>query len=51
VLIKVFEGENGSAKDNRLLGKFYLDGLLPAPRGIPQIEILIDIYPNGDIYV
>jgi len=38
VLIQVFEGERAMTKDNNLLGKFHLDGIPPAPRGVPQIE-------------
>jgi len=39
VLIQVFEGERQMTKDNNLLGKFNLDGIPPAPRGVPQIEV------------
>merc|ERR1739840_93421 len=39
VLIQVFEGERAMTKDNNLLGKFHLDGIPPAPRGVPQIEV------------
>merc|ERR1712167_210256 len=38
VLIQVFEGERAMTKDNNLLGKFHLDGIPPAPRGVPKIE-------------
>merc|ERR1719386_515503 len=41
VLIQVFEGERAMTKDNNILGKFHLDGIPPAPRGVPQIEITI----------
>ena len=47
VEIKVFQGERGMARDNRLLGVFQLVGILPAPRGIPQIEVTFDIDANG----
>eukprot|EP00397_Hematodinium_sp_SG-2012_P025695 GEMP01026864.1.p1 GENE.GEMP01026864.1~~GEMP01026864.1.p1 ORF type:complete len:648 (-),score=168.04 GEMP01026864.1:336-2279(-) len=47
VLIQVFEGERAMTKDNNLLGKFNLDGIPPAPRGVPQIEIVYDIDANG----
>jgi heat shock protein 1/8 len=39
VCIQVYEGERGMTKDNNILGKFNLDGIPPAPRGVPQIEI------------
>jgi L1 cell adhesion molecule like protein len=47
VLIQVFEGERPMTKDNHLLGKFNLDGIPPAPRGVPQIEVTFDIDANG----
>jgi heat shock protein 1/8 len=47
VLIQVFEGERKMTKDNHLLGKFNLDGIPPAPRGVPQIEVTFDIDANG----
>lgn len=47
VLIQVFEGERAMTKDNNLLGKFHLDGIPPAPRGVPQIEVAFDIDANG----
>ena len=47
VLIQVFEGERGMTKDNHLLGKFNLEGIPPAPRGVPQIEVTFDIDANG----
>merc|ERR1711982_74166 len=47
VLIQVFEGERAMTKDNNLLGKFHLDGVPPAPRGVPQIEVTFDIDANG----
>jgi len=47
VLIQVFEGERAMTKDNNLLGKFHLDGIPPAPRGVPQVEITYDIDANG----
>lgn len=51
VLIQVFEGERSLTKDNNLLGTFQLDGIAPAPRGIPQIEITYDIDANGILNV
>merc|ERR1711975_41347 len=51
VLIQVFEGERAMTKDNHLLGKFHLDGIPPAPRGVPQIEITYDIDANGILNV
>merc|ERR1711972_407907 len=51
VLIQVFEGERSMTKDNNLLGKFHLDGIPPAPRGVPQIEVTFDIDSNGILNV
>ena len=51
VLIQVFEGERGLTKDNRVLGSFQLDGLPPAPRGVPQIEVSFDVDANGILQV
>merc|ERR1712032_948583 len=51
VLIQVFEGECAMTKDNNLLGKFHLDGIPPAPRGVPQIEVTFDIDANGILNV
>merc|ERR1719229_1929781 len=51
VLIQVFEGERAMTKDNNLLGKFHLDGIPPAPRGGPQIEVTFDIDANGILNV
>merc|ERR1711865_1248700 len=51
VLIQVFEGERAITKDNNLLGKFHLDGIPPAPRGVPQIEVTFDIDANGILNV
>ena len=42
VLIKVFEGERASTKNNTFLGEFVLDGIQPAPRGIPKITVTFD---------
>ena len=51
VLIQVFEGERGMTKDNHLLGKFNLEGIPPAPRGTPQIEVTFDLDANGILNV
>merc|ERR1719482_2430544 len=51
VLIELFEGECAMTKDNNLLGKFHLDGIPPAPRGVPQIEVTFDIDANGILNV
>ena len=51
VQIVVFQGERPIAKDNRKLGEFNLDGLPPAPRGVPQIEVTFDIDANGILNV
>ena len=51
VLISVFEGERSMTKDNRVLGQFQLDGLPPAPRGVPQIEVSLDVDANGILLV
>ncbi|MEE2802567.1 MAG: molecular chaperone DnaK [Bacteroidota bacterium] len=51
VLIQVFEGERQFTKDNNLLGKFQLDGIPPAPRGVPQVEVTFDIDANGILNV
>lgn len=51
VLIQVFEGERSMTKDNRLLGKFELTGIPPAPRGVPQIEVTFDVDENGILQV
>merc|ERR1711906_46598 len=47
VLIQVYEGERQMTKDSNLLGKFQLDGIPPAPRGVPQIEVSFDLDANG----
>jgi len=51
VLIQVYEGERTMTKDNNLLGKFELDGIPPAPRGVPQIDVTFDIDANGILNV
>jgi len=51
VELHVLQGERAMAKDNRTLGKFNLDGIMPAPRGIPQIEVTFDIDANGILSV
>ncbi len=47
VEIHLLQGERPMAKDNRSLGRFHLDGIMPAPRGVPQIEVTIDIDANS----
>ena len=49
--IRVLQGEREMAEDNKTLGVFKLDGILPAPRGLPQIEVSFDIDVNGIISV
>ena len=51
VEINVIQGEREMAKDNRSLGKFHLDGIPPAPRGVPQVEVTFDIDANGILHV
>jgi molecular chaperone DnaK len=51
VEIHVLQGERPMAVDNRTLGRFMLDGILPAPRGVPQIEVTFDIDANGILNV
>lgn len=51
VEIHVLQGERPMARDNRSLGRFHLDGIMPAPRGIPKIECTIDIDANGVLSV
>ena len=51
VEIHVLQGEREMARDNRTLGRFHLDGIPPAPRGIPQIEVAFDIDANGIVKV
>jgi molecular chaperone DnaK len=51
VEIHVLQGERPMAKDNRTIGKFILDGIPPAPRGVPQIEVTFDIDANGILNV
>ncbi len=51
VTIKVLQGEREMAADNRMLGIFNLEGLPPAPRGVPQIEVTFDIDANGIVHV
>ncbi len=51
VTIRVFQGEREMASDNRLLGQFNLEGIPPAPRGMPQIEVKFDIDANGILNV
>merc|ERR1712178_543084 len=51
VLIQVFEGERSMTKDNHQLGKFELQGIPPAPRGVPQIEVTFEIDTDGILQV
>ncbi|HVX60434.1 MAG TPA: molecular chaperone DnaK, partial [Pirellulales bacterium] len=51
VTVRVFQGEREMAADNRLLGQFNLEGIPPAPRGMPQIEVKFDIDANGILNV
>ncbi len=51
VEIHILQGERSMAADNKTLGKFHLDGIPPAPRGVPQIEVTFDIDANGILSV
>ena len=51
VEIHVLQGERPLAKDNKTIGRFFLDGIPPAPRGVPQIEVTFDIDANGILNV
>jgi molecular chaperone DnaK len=51
VQLHVLQGERPMAKDNRTIGQFNLDGIMPAPRGVPQIEVTFDIDANGILSV
>ncbi len=51
VEIHILQGERDLARDNRSLGRFHLDGIPPAPRGIPQVEVTFDIDANGILHV
>ncbi len=51
VEVHVLQGEREFARDNKTLGVFHLDGIMPAPRGIPQIEVTFDIDANGIVHV
>lgn len=51
VFIKVFQGERKMAEDNKQIGSFELSGILPAPRGVPQIEVIFDIDADGILHV
>src|SRR4029079_19371972 len=51
VEIHVLQGERSMAKDNKTIGRFVLDGIPPAPRGVPQIEVTFDIDANGILHV
>ena len=49
MLIQVYEGERRMTKDNNKLGEFRLDGIPPAPRGVPQVEVTFDLDADGII--
>jgi molecular chaperone DnaK len=51
VEIHVLQGERSMARDNKTIGKFHLDGIPPAPRGLPKIEVTFDIDANGILNV
>src|SRR5690349_6739780 len=51
VAIQVFQGEREFTRDNKALGTFELSGIAPAPRGVPQIEVTVDIDANGMMHV
>src|SRR5207248_1508871 len=51
VEVHVLQGERPMARDNKTLGRFHLDGIPPAPRGVPQIEATFDIDANGIVHV
>jgi molecular chaperone DnaK len=51
VELHVLQGERAMSKDNKSLGRFNLDGIMPAPRGIPQVEVTIDVDSNGILSV
>jgi len=51
VEIHVLQGERPMARDNRTIGRFHLDSIAPAPRGVPQIEVIFDIDANGILHV
>src|SRR5262249_21276398 len=51
VTVQVFQGERPMAADNRLLGRFNLEGIPPAPRGMPQVDVTFDIDANGILNV
>lgn len=51
VEIHILQGERPMAKDNKTIGRFHLDGIPPAPRGVPQVEVIFDIDANGILHV
>ena len=51
VEVHVLQGERPMARDNKTLGRFHLDGIPPAPRGVPQVEVTFDIDANGIVHV
>lgn len=50
-MVSIYEGERGMCKDNHLLGKFLLDGIVPSPRGVPQIEVSFMVDTDGILCV
>jgi molecular chaperone DnaK len=51
VLVEVYQGERPMSRDNKKIGEFHLDGIPPAPRGVPQIQVTFDIDANGILHV
>ena len=51
VLVSIYEGERGMCKDNRLLGKFALEGITPSPKGVPEIEVTFKVDTDGILSV
>ena len=51
VEIHVLQGERAEARNNRTLGRFHLEGIMPAPRGVPKVEVTFDIDANGILSV
>ena len=51
LIIKVYKGDNIMTKDNHFLGEYLLEGILPAPRGVPRIELTLEINADGILNV